>query len=154
MGTDIHTHIFHRTADGSYEELITYVFMNGEFKPITWQAPYNDRNYFLFDVLCGYGCGVADIDEPLVQRMRGKFPFAPQSAELDEEDNYCWGFHYFDWTELVALSNGVGCPIESDEAAKFRIVKEWIHKMRFVLDCYGIYYPDPGEIIIQICFDN
>lgn len=168
MGVDINTHIFRRMEDGSYKELILYKSVGADvgYMPLNWQLPYNNRDYALFDVLAGTGRGRAGIDEPIVP-PRGAFPDAPQSEELDGEAQWNYGYTYFDWCELKAFSESPKAEIvdwdevdiyedetyDTDKLPRRNVLKPWLQDLGFVLECYGAYYPRPGEIIIQVSFN-
>lgn len=139
MGVDIHTQIFAKTETG-WEELKVYAMVNGKMEDRTSYAPYNDRNYDLFDVLEGLDC-------------RGMWEDMPQESKeyhLYEGQYWTYKHSWFDWCELVALA-------KTDEALDYKgenLLAPWIDQMRFVLEVYGLWYVKPGEVMVCIAFDR
>lgn len=162
MGTDIHVKILHKQKNGEYKNLVLFTD-NG--KEVSWRAPYCNRNYILFGLLAGVR-GEATEMVPL----RGLFDGCPAKAIEDwfitQEDinegfsvnmlgnKYVFDETWYDWCELVALSNTNAAISYDYDGEPYNPVKPWIEQLRFVLDCYEIYYPQPGDVIIQIAFDN
>lgn len=162
MGTDIHVKILHKVDGITYEHLTLFTSDN---KDISWRAPYCNRNYPLFGLLAG-----TRHEATAMVPLRGIFEHCPSTAiedwfisqkDVDEGfsanmlgEKYVYDETWYDWCELVALSQTNAAIAFDYDGEPYNPVIPWIEQLRFVLDCYEIYYPKPGEIIIQIAFDN
>ena len=156
MGTDIHVKLLHKTDNG-YEE-IYLCDKNG--KNISYRLNYENRNYDRFNVLCGVrGSGSGLISN------RGLFEGTPQEIKDKYEETGYYGATHADWNELVALARTPEAYVvdywadedddddEDKPLPKMNVLQPWVDSMRVVLDAYGIYYPKPGEVIVDIYFD-
>lgn len=158
MGVDIHVYILHKTNDG-YEELKLYKLEDGKLANI--YPSYEDRNYALFDVLADAGRGRGEDCGALVS-PRGIFEEAPQFVKDKYNETYFYDATYYDWTELNAWAetSKVMVPhydFESDDEevkiTRYNVLQPWLNDISFVLNAYGLWYPKPGEIVIQVWFD-
>ena len=148
MGIDIHVKILHRTEDGNYEYLSVYDKAGND---LGTRAPYCARHSVLFEVL----------RHDLPARERGLFPHFPEEAREDymEDD---WGFTWFDWCELSAYAENPKYFYPDDDwdeegnliEKRVDVLSPWVEEMRFVLGLYNIWWPNPGDVIVQIWFDN
>lgn len=144
MGTDIHVHVYRKDKYDNYEELKLYRNVDGEMK--LCYLPFEDRDYELFDKL-------TDIVE-----LRGVWP------HLDTEDmNDTYNHTWFDWCELNALADTPRAMVkewmenengDEVEVKEYNILAPWVAKIEYLLDCYNVYFPVPGEITVCISFDN
>ena len=158
MGRDIHVKILKKNDDKSYCEIAPYAYNieTNEFENVSDRMAYCDRNYDLFDAL-------NNSEQPF--SCRGVFEEAPKDVVDYFSQDYLYGVTYFDWCELVMFAQTPLATVpeeidyieDVDEALKDwprrNVVQPWVNSLHTVLDMYEVYWPHPGEIIIQIAFD-
>lgn len=157
MGRDISVKILQKNSDKSYREIAPYAYNpeTNKFEDVSYRMAYCRRDYDLFDVLNDNGQAYS---------CRGIFEDAPK--EVVEYFYHCdnfYGVTYFDWCELIMFAQtplatvleDIDCEyIDKDpkDCPRRNVVQPWIDSLHVVLDMYEVYWPQPGEIIIQIGF--
>lgn len=153
MGTDIHINIF--AMDKKTNEYKELKLFKNDGVEIGCYAPYENRNYDLFGVLANIrGTAVSFTD------VRGYPDWMPEELLREYDDGWYHSATWYDWVELQAYAKTDEAFIpywwedENDEDNKYNVLEPWLKDIRFVLDCYGIWYIKPGDVIITICFDS
>lgn len=160
MGTDIHTNIevFNKKTRKWERKALYYKDDDGSFKE-TWTL-LDNRNYILFGKLAG----IRTTEKPFVY-PRGL------PDDLSDETNalYGDGFYYhtptwYDYCELCLYSQTENAfvtndlyDVEKDEYVlhdKWNVVEPFIAAINMILEAYGVYYPDPGDVRIVMWFDS
>ena len=157
MGRDISVKILQKNDDKSYREIAPYAYNpeTNEFEDVSFRMAYCRRDYDLFDVL-------GNNDQPY--SCRGIFEDAPKEV-VEYFSNYdsFYGVTYFDWCELIMFAQTPLATVFEDidyeyidkdpkDYPRRNVVQPWVDSLRIVLDMYEIYWPQPGEIIVQIGF--
>lgn len=157
MGRDIHVKILQRKDDKTYCEIAPYIYNieTNSLQNVSDRMAYCDRNYDLFDAL-------NNSEKPF--SCRGIFEEAPKDVVDYFSQDYLYGVTYFDWCELVMFAQTPLATVFEDIGYEYidkdpkdyprrNVVQPWVDSIRVVLDMYEVYWPHPGEIIIQIAFD-
>lgn len=88
MGTDIHVYVEERQKDGTWRQVALFNSKN------EYRAPYNDRNYEMFDRLTSEGDAL--VPSGLSEEVREVY---------EKEKNYCYDFREIGLTALSRLNN-------------------------------------------------
>ena len=160
MGTDIHTNIevFNKKTDKWERKALYYKDDDESFKE-AWTV-LDDRNYELFGRLAG----IRTTEKPFVYPRGLPDNLSDETKKLYGNGSWYHGATWYDYCELCSYSQTERAIVEYelynadlDEyimTDRWNAVEPFIDAIDKVLEAYGIYYPDPGDVRIVIWFDS
>lgn len=160
MGTDIHTNIevFNKKTDKWERKALYYKDDDGNFKE-AWSV-LDDRNYELFGKLAG----IRTTEKPFVYPRGLPDNLSDETKQLYGNGSWYHGATWYDYCELCLYSRTEKVIVEYElynaDLNEYIIVdgrnavEPFINAIDKVLEAYGIYYPEPGDVRIIIWFDS
>lgn len=160
MGTDIHTNIevFNKKTDKWERKALYYKDDDGNFKE-AWSV-LDDRNYELFGRLAG----IRTIEKPFVYPRGLPDNLSDETKQLYGNGSWYHCATWYDYCELCLYSQTEKAIVENelynadlDEyimTDRWNVVEPFINAIDKVLEAYGIYCPEPGDVRIIIWFDS
>lgn len=160
MGTDIHTNIevFNKKTSKWERKTLYYKDDDGNFKE-AWTV-LDNRDYELFGRLVG----IRTTEKPFVCPRGLPDNLSDETKKIYGNGSWYHSATWYDYCELCSYSQTERAivkyelyNVESDEyimVDSWNVVELFIDAIDKVLEAYGIYCPDPGDVRIVIWFDS